>query len=49
MDSNQWSAVYKHSKGADYTFKAGYDSEVKLGWASVWVRIRSSYFVLLGI
>uniref|UniRef100_A0A7N0ZUB3 Outer envelope pore protein 37, chloroplastic n=1 Tax=Kalanchoe fedtschenkoi TaxID=63787 RepID=A0A7N0ZUB3_KALFE len=37
LDSNHWSAVYKHSRDADYTFKAGYDSEVKLGWASLWL------------
>lgn len=36
-DSNYWSAVYKHTYGKDFKFKAGYDSEVRLGWASVWV------------
>lgn len=42
FDSNYWSAVYKHTDGKDYKFKAGYDSEVRLGWASLWVR-----FILL--
>ncbi|KAF2325606.1 hypothetical protein GH714_031023 [Hevea brasiliensis] len=37
FDSNTWSAVYKHTYGKDYKFKAGYDSEVRLGWASLWV------------
>ncbi|KAK4482606.1 hypothetical protein RD792_009770 [Penstemon davidsonii] len=37
FDSNNWSAVYKHTVGKDYKLKAGYDSEVRLGWASLWV------------
>ncbi|KAJ7980615.1 Outer envelope pore protein 37, chloroplastic [Quillaja saponaria] len=37
LDSNYWSAVYKHTYGKDFKFKAGYDSEVRLGWASLWV------------
>lgn len=37
FDSNYWSAVYKRTYGKDFKFKAGYDSEVGLGWASVWV------------
>ncbi|KAL5783912.1 hypothetical protein ACOSQ2_006304 [Xanthoceras sorbifolium] len=37
LDSNYWSAVYKHTYGQDFKFKAGYDSEVRLGWASLWV------------
>lgn len=37
MDTNYWSTVYKHNIGKDYKFKAGYDSEVRLGWASLWV------------
>ncbi|OIV89274.1 hypothetical protein TanjilG_23734 [Lupinus angustifolius] len=36
-DSNYWSAVYKRTYGKDFKFKAGYDSEVRLGWASLWV------------
>ncbi|KAF5733565.1 outer envelope pore protein 37 chloroplastic [Tripterygium wilfordii] len=37
FDSDKWSAVYKHTYGKDFKFKAGYDSEVRLGWASLWV------------
>lgn len=37
FDTNYWSTVYKHTVGKDYKFKAGYDSEVRLGWASLWV------------
>ncbi|KAI4374012.1 hypothetical protein MLD38_012060 [Melastoma candidum] len=37
FDSNYWSAVYKQTYGKDLKFKAGYDSEVRLGWASLWV------------
>ncbi|KAG9141320.1 hypothetical protein Leryth_001789 [Lithospermum erythrorhizon] len=37
FDNDTWSAVYKHTVGKDYKFKAGYDSEVRLGWASFWV------------
>lgn len=37
FEANNWSAVYKHTYGKDFKFKAGYDSEVRLGWASVWV------------
>lgn len=29
--------MYKHTVGKDYKFKVGYDSEVRLGWASLWV------------
>ncbi|XLU43013.1 hypothetical protein S245_037827 [Arachis hypogaea] len=36
-DSNYWSAVYKRTYGKDFKFKTGYDSEVRLGWASLWV------------
>ncbi|CAH9145796.1 unnamed protein product [Cuscuta epithymum] len=36
-DTNDWSTVYKHTIGKDYKLKAGYDSEVRLGWASIWV------------
>ncbi|MCD7466715.1 Outer envelope pore protein 37, chloroplastic [Datura stramonium] len=37
LDTNYWSTVYKHNMGKDFKFKAGYDSEVRLGWASLWV------------
>ncbi|KAK9082575.1 hypothetical protein Scep_029046 [Stephania cephalantha] len=37
FDSSCWSTVYKHTVGKDLKFKAGYDSEVGLGWASLWL------------
>ncbi|KAG6742335.1 hypothetical protein POTOM_053205 [Populus tomentosa] len=37
FDSNNWSTVYKHTYGKDLKFKAGYDSDASLGWASLWV------------
>ncbi|GMI76505.1 chloroplast outer envelope protein 37, ARABIDOPSIS CHLOROPLAST OUTER ENVELOPE PROTEIN 37 [Hibiscus trionum] len=37
LDTNYWSAVYKHTYDKDMKFKAGYDSEVRLCWASLWV------------
>ncbi|KAJ8493742.1 hypothetical protein OPV22_015463 [Ensete ventricosum] len=37
FDSSHWSMVYKHTVGKDLKFKAGYDSAVRLGWASLWV------------
>ncbi|KAK9287820.1 hypothetical protein L1049_016262 [Liquidambar formosana] len=37
FDSNYWSTVYKHTVGKDFKFKTGYDSEARLGWASLWV------------
>ncbi|KAK9067248.1 hypothetical protein SSX86_014574 [Deinandra increscens subsp. villosa] len=37
LDTNYWSAVYKHTVGKEYKVKAGYDSEMRLGWASMWV------------
>ncbi|GMH29694.1 hypothetical protein Nepgr_031537 [Nepenthes gracilis] len=37
FDTNYWSTVYKHTVGKDYKFKAGYDSKVRYGWASLWV------------
>ncbi|XXG44579.1 hypothetical protein AAC387_Pa01g4342 [Persea americana] len=36
FNSSDWSTVYKHTVGKDLKFKAGYDSEVRLGWASLW-------------
>eukprot|EP00268_Persea_americana_P025924 TRINITY_DN2526_c2_g1_i4.p1 TRINITY_DN2526_c2_g1~~TRINITY_DN2526_c2_g1_i4.p1 ORF type:complete len:379 (+),score=67.78 TRINITY_DN2526_c2_g1_i4:113-1138(+) len=37
FNSSDWSTVYKHTVGKDLKFKAGYDSEVRLGWASLWL------------
>ncbi|CAK9182273.1 unnamed protein product [Ilex paraguariensis] len=36
FESSNWSAVYKHTVGKEFKLKAGYDSEVRLGWASLW-------------
>ncbi|KAK8933897.1 hypothetical protein KSP39_PZI015968 [Platanthera zijinensis] len=37
FDSSAWSAVYKHTIGKDLKMKAGYDSMIRLCWASLWV------------
>lgn len=37
FDSAAWSAVYKHQPREDFKIKAGYDSDVRIGWASAWV------------
>lgn len=39
FNTNDWSAVYKHTARKDLKFKAGYDSSVDGGlkWACVWV------------
>ena len=37
FDTDEWNAVYKHTIGKNYKLKAGYDSEVRVGWASIWV------------
>ncbi|KAG2315680.1 hypothetical protein Bca52824_018802 [Brassica carinata] len=44
FDSNMWSAVYKRTYGKYYKFKAGYDSEVRLGWASLWIKYQTLVF-----
>lgn len=36
FDTDDWHAVYKHTIGKNYKLKAGYDSEVRVGWASIW-------------
>ncbi|KAL6634004.1 hypothetical protein ACP70R_026675 [Stipagrostis hirtigluma subsp. patula] len=36
FDTDDWNAVYKHTVGKNFKVKAGYDSEVRVGWASVW-------------
>ncbi|CAM0945296.1 unnamed protein product [Alopecurus aequalis] len=36
FDTDDWNAVYKHTIGKSYKLKAGYDSEVRVGWASIW-------------
>ncbi|KAI3804197.1 hypothetical protein L1987_25563 [Smallanthus sonchifolius] len=37
FDTNYWSTIFKHTVGKEYKVKAGYDSEIRLGWASMWV------------
>ncbi|KAG6406138.1 hypothetical protein SASPL_133736 [Salvia splendens] len=37
FDTDSWSAVYKHRVGNDYKLKAGYDTDVRHGWAALWV------------
>ncbi|WVZ74671.1 hypothetical protein U9M48_022830 [Paspalum notatum var. saurae] len=37
FDTDDWNAVYKHTVGKNFKVKAGYDSEVRVGWASLWV------------
>ena len=48
-NSNYWCAVYKQTYGKDVKFKAGYDSEVRLGWASLWVSSITEYWYSLMI
>ncbi|VFR03395.1 unnamed protein product [Cuscuta campestris] len=43
FDTNYWSTVYKHTVSKDYKLKAGYDSEVRLGWASLWAHATESH------
>ncbi|XP_062222811.1 outer envelope pore protein 37, chloroplastic [Phragmites australis] len=37
FDTDNWNAVYKHTVGKNFKVKAGYDSDVRVGWASLWV------------
>uniref|UniRef100_A0A0D9XXW9 Outer envelope pore protein 37, chloroplastic n=2 Tax=Leersia perrieri TaxID=77586 RepID=A0A0D9XXW9_9ORYZ len=37
FDTNYWSAVYKHKATKNVKWKAGYESDERLGWASLWV------------
>lgn len=37
FNSAEWSAVYKHKPNDDFKIKVGYDSHVRVGWASAWV------------
>lgn len=37
FDSAAWSAVYKHKRSENFKIKAGYDSDVRVAWASAWV------------
>jgi len=38
FDTNYWSAIYKHKANKHLKWKAGYESDNRLGWASLWVR-----------
>ncbi|CAN6279146.1 unnamed protein product, partial [Urochloa humidicola] len=37
FETDDWNAVYKYTVGKNFKVKAGYDSEVRVGWASLWV------------
>ncbi|XP_057855305.2 outer envelope pore protein 37, chloroplastic [Cryptomeria japonica] len=37
FNSAAWSAVYKHKPNDAFKIKVGYDSHVRVGWASAWV------------
>uniref|UniRef100_A0A0A9F6X9 Outer envelope pore protein 37, chloroplastic n=1 Tax=Arundo donax TaxID=35708 RepID=A0A0A9F6X9_ARUDO len=37
FDTNYWCAVYKHKADKHLKWKAGYESDNRLGWASLWV------------
>ncbi|KQJ91829.1 outer envelope pore protein 37, chloroplastic isoform X2 [Brachypodium distachyon] len=37
FDTNYWSAVYKQKASKHVKWKAGYESDERLGWASLWV------------
>jgi hypothetical protein len=38
FDTDDWNAIYKYTMGKNFKVKAGYDSAVRVGWASLWVR-----------
>ncbi|BAF29445.1 outer envelope pore protein 37, chloroplastic isoform X2 [Oryza sativa Japonica Group] len=37
FDTNYWSFIYKHKASKHVKWKAGYESDQRLGWASLWV------------
>ncbi|CAL4911113.1 unnamed protein product [Urochloa decumbens] len=37
FDTNYWGAIYKHKENKHLKWKAGYESDNRLGWASLWV------------
>ncbi|KAK1628132.1 hypothetical protein QYE76_002447 [Lolium multiflorum] len=37
FDTNYWSAVYKGKASKHVKWKAGYESDERLGWASLWI------------
>ena len=38
FDTNYWGAIYKHKENKHLKWKAGYESDNRLGYASLWVR-----------
>jgi hypothetical protein len=42
--TNYWGAVYKHKADKHLKWKAGYESDNRIGWASLWVRHSHLYF-----
>ncbi|KAG8051160.1 hypothetical protein GUJ93_ZPchr0009g1711 [Zizania palustris] len=46
FNTNHWSAVYKHKANNKHVnWKAGYESDERLGWASLWVSIHLCFNV----
>jgi hypothetical protein len=39
FDTNYWSFIYKHKASKHVKWKAGYESDQRLGWASLWVSV----------
>lgn len=46
FDTNYWSAIYKHKANKHLKWKAGYESDNRLGWASLWVRRPLTFYCL---
>jgi hypothetical protein len=46
FDTDDWNAIYKYTMGKNFKVKVGYDSAVRVGWASLWVcTLKKLYFV----
>lgn len=43
FNTKDWSAIYKHKENKHLKWKAGYESDNRLGWASLWVRHSSTF------
>jgi hypothetical protein len=43
FDTNYWGATYKHKENKHLKWKAGYESDNRLGYASLWVRHSSTF------
>jgi len=37
FDTNYWGVIYKHKENKHLKWKAGYESDNRLGYASLWV------------